>query len=75
MLVKVSQCSVSVLCCLVLVRRSGALGSGVSARIDKTSWYGAEVMSQGGSRRPYSRGGPRWHPRYKDYWDYEQNYR
>ncbi|XP_048485940.1 RING finger protein 44-like isoform X2 [Plutella xylostella] len=31
-------------------------------------------MSQGGSRRPYSRGGPRWHPRYKDYWDYEQNY-
>ncbi|VVD03953.1 unnamed protein product [Leptidea sinapis] len=27
-------------------------------------------MSQGGSRRPYSR----WHPRYKDYWDYEQNY-
>ncbi|CAG9134437.1 unnamed protein product [Plutella xylostella] len=33
------------------------------------------AMSQGGSRRPYSRGGPRWHPRYKDYWDYEQNYR
>lgn len=31
-------------------------------------------MSQGGSRRPYSRGGQRWHPRYKDYWDYEQNY-
>ncbi|CAK1555979.1 unnamed protein product [Leptosia nina] len=31
-------------------------------------------MSQGGSRRPYSRGGPRWHPRYKEYWDYEQNY-
>lgn len=31
-------------------------------------------MSQGGSRRPYSRGGPRWHPRYKEYWDYDQNY-
>lgn len=75
MLFKVSQCSVSVLCCFVLVTRSGARFSAVSARIDITRCYGAEDMSQGGSRRPYSRGGPRWHPRYKDYWDYEQNYR
>ncbi|KPJ04738.1 hypothetical protein RR46_01227 [Papilio xuthus] len=32
-------------------------------------------MSQGGSRRPFPRGGQRCYPRYKDYWDYEQNYR
>ncbi|CAH2062561.1 unnamed protein product, partial [Iphiclides podalirius] len=43
-------------------------------RIDKCR-YGASSMSQGGSRRPFPRGGPRWHPRYKEYWDYEQNYR
>lgn len=64
-----------VLCCLVVVARSGACGSAVSGRIDTGRHYGAANMSQGGSRRPYSRGGPRWHPRYKDYWDYEQNYR
>ncbi|XP_068625882.1 uncharacterized protein [Battus philenor] len=45
----------------------------VSERID-TSWNGAASMSQGGSRRPFPRGGPRCYPRYKDYWDYEQNY-
>jgi hypothetical protein len=65
------QCS-GVLCWILV---EGGLARGVQRRSIQCLWNGAAGMSQGGSRRPYSRGGPRWHPRYKDYWDYEQNYR
>lgn len=62
-------------CCVWCCVFAGPSGAGEVWIVRRSIGDGAANMSQGGSRRPYSRGGPRWHPRYKEYWDYEQNYR